>query len=241
MRAPLKRIAVLLCLFVLPACQLPEFRVGQQKVDPKLADKPPEQTEAERRAAEYLSLRSLVLEPDARQQLLDIHNVATPLSASLGKSQAPVTIEDKDAIIAALTKGILAAQKKDEAWKAFARKHAGRPIEGTGVDLAPWGGGAGVLLLVAGCIFVPGLGSFVLFVIKRLRGTIQQMAQGVEEYAIEHPGKAKELKEYFTSAMDRPAKAIVKREKKYLDETNLQELRQQAAIAAAAAATPATP
>jgi hypothetical protein len=229
------RALLILCLLLLSGCTLPEWRVGQQKVDGRLAEKPPQQIEAERRAAKYLSLRSLVLEPDAAQQLLDIHRVATPLSASLGEPAAPVTIEDQAAVIDALKKGILAEQAKTEAWKAFARKHAGKPIEGTGVDLAPWGGGLGVIALVAACVFIPGFGSLVLFVIKRLRGTVQQMAQSVEEYAIEHPARAEELKEYFSSAMDRPAKAIVKREKQYLDESNLQELRQKAALAAAAA------
>jgi hypothetical protein len=228
----MNRAWILLLVLLAGCAALPEWRVGKKKVDPTLAEKPPEQIEAERRAAKYLSLRSLMIEPDARQQLMDIHNVAEPLSASLGEPKKPVAIEDKDAIIAELRAGRLADQKKADAWKAFAKKYAGQPIEGTGVDLAPWGGGLSLVLIVAACVFVPGFGTLVLFVIRRLRGTVQQMAQGVEEFAVEHPEKAEELKEYLSSAMDKGTKAIVKREKKFLDQTNIHELLRRKAVAA---------
>jgi hypothetical protein len=217
-------IAALLCALFAGCTMLPEWRVGQKKIDPALAEKPAQQVEAERRAAQWLAIHSAMVEPDARQQLLDIHGVASALSASLGEPKEPVAAEDKDAIIAELRRGIRAEQKKAEAWKAFALKYAHKPVEGTGVDLAPWGGGLGLVLIAAACIFVPGFGTLVLFVIRRLRGAVQQIAQGVEEYAIEHPEKAAELKEYLSSAMDRPAKAIMKREKQFLDHTNLHEL-----------------
>jgi hypothetical protein len=227
----------LLIAVLLAGCSmlpLPDMRVGQKKIDPKTTEKPPEQVEAERRGAAYLSLRSLVFEPDARQQLLEIHSVAEALSASLGEPKKPVKIEDKDAVIAELRAGRLADQKKIEGYRAFTRKYAGQAIDGTGVDLAPWGGGLGLIAIVAACIFVPGFGTLVLFVIRRLRATVQQMAQGVEEFAVEHPDKAEELKEYFSSAMDRPAKAILKREKKFLDRENLQELLRRKVVSTTA-------
>lgn len=215
---------LILAVLSLVGCSLPSWRVGQKTIDPALAEKPASQIEAERAAAEFIELKSAVPEADTVLQLQAIHAVASPLSASLGEPLKPVTIDDRDAVISALQKGILAEQKKTEAWKAFARKYAGKEIEGTGVELAGIGGGLGLLALVAACILVPGFGSLVLFVIKRLRGTVQQFAQGVEEFAAEHPAKAAELKEYLSSAMDRPAKAIVKREKKYLDQGNISEL-----------------
>lgn len=227
-------LAAFLALIFSGCSLLPVLRVGQKKIDPKATEKPAEQTEAERRGAAYLSLRSMVFEPDARQQLLEIHTVAESLSASLGAPKKPVTLENKDAVISELRAGRLADQKKIEAYRAFTLKYAGSTIDGTGIDLAPWGGGFGLLLIVAGCIFIPGFGTLVLFVIKRLRGTVQQMAQGVEEFAVEHPEKAAELKDYLKGSMDKATKAIVKREKKYLDHSNIQELLRKKA------ATPAT-
>lgn len=50
--------ALVFALFVVaalaPGCALPQWRVGQAKLDPKLAEKPPAQAEAERRAAALL-------------------------------------------------------------------------------------------------------------------------------------------------------------------------------------------
>lgn len=220
-------ISALYAVLALAGCALPQWRVFKAKIDPKLAEKPAAQIEAERQGAKYIAMVSASPAADPVRQVAEIHQVAVPLSSSLGEPILPIAIKDKDAIIARLQKGIVAEQAKVEKWKAFAQKYAGQSIEGTGVNLAPWGGGAGILLLVAACILVPGFGAFVLFVIRRLRSTVQQMAQGVEEFAIEHPDKASELKEYFSSAMDRATKAIVKREKKYLDRDNLTELLKQ--------------
>lgn len=225
--------AVVVMVVLLGCAALPEWRVGQKKVDPKLGQKPPEQIEGERKGADYIEQKSAAPEPDTTGQLADIHEVAGLLSASLGEPEKPVTIEDQAKVIAALRKGLRSEQKKADGWKAFALKYGGKPIEGTGVDLAPWGGGLGLVAIVAACILVPGFGTFVLYVIRRLRGTVQQMAQGVEEFAIEHPEKAAELQEYLSSAMDKPMKAIVKREKKYLDHSNLQELQRRKAAATA--------
>jgi hypothetical protein len=223
-------IALLLFAGLAGCSLLPDFRVGQKKIDAKLAEKPAQQVEAERAGAQFIALKSAAPEADPVQQVADIHAVAVPLSASLGEPAVAVALADKDAVIAALQRGIVAEQKRADAWRAFARKYAGRELEGTGVDLSGIGGGVGLLAIIAACIFVPGFGTLVLFVIKRLRGTVQQVAQGIEEYAVEHPAKAAELKEYLSSTMDRATKAIVKREKKFIDQSNLQELlRRQAA------------
>lgn len=221
----MKRVALILTIVAMAGCSLPNWRVFQKKVDPKLAEKPPEQVEAERRGAKYLSLRSIMLEPDVRQQLLDIHAVAEPLSASLGEPAAAVTAEDKDAVIASLRKGILAEQKKAAAWKSFAQKYAGKELEGTGVDLAGIGGGLGLLAIVAACVLVPGFGTLVLFVIRRLRGTVQQMAQSVEEYAVQHPEAAGALKERFSAVMDSAHKQIIKREKQFINWAKVAEAK----------------
>lgn len=53
-------LALMCCGFVLllTACHLPQWRVFQKTVDAKMAEKPPEQTEAERRGASYIWHRS---------------------------------------------------------------------------------------------------------------------------------------------------------------------------------------
>ena len=222
-------------LLLQTGCQIPQWRIFQAKVDPKLAEKPPPQVEAERQAAKYIEQKSRSLDADPAQQISDIHDVAAPLSQSLGEPGKRVTIEDKDAIIARLQRQLAEQQKRDDKWRAFARKYAYTELEGTGVNLFEPGLGLGLIGLMAACILIPGFGSLVLFVIKRLRGTVQQIAQSVEEYKIEHPDEAAELEEYLSSAMDTPAKAIVKREKKFLDQSNLAELRAKAAARKAVA------
>lgn len=202
---------------LLAGCGLPQWRVGQKTIDAKLAEKPAQQIESERQGAKFIELKSAKLEADPAQQVADIHSVAVPLSSSLGEPEKPVSIEDKDAVIKSLQAGIRAEQKKADAWKAFAKKYHGTQLEGTGVDLAPWGGGLGIVALIAACVLVPGFGTFVLFVIRRLRGTVQQVAQSVEEYGKENPEEAAKLKQYFSAKMDKAHKAIIAREKKYIN------------------------
>lgn len=208
---------LILLLFVLAGCTLPSWRVGQKTIDAKMGEKPPAQTESERQGAKFIELKSAKLEADPAQQVADIHAVAVPLSSSLGEPAKTVTLEDKEAVIKSLQAGIRAEQKKADAWKAFAKKYHGTQLEGTGVDLAPWGGGLGLVALLAACVLVPGFGTFVLFVIRRLRGTVQQVAESVEAYSKENPDEAAKLKGYFSAKMDKAHKAIIAREKKYID------------------------
>jgi len=236
----MRRTLAILSLFALAGCALPQWRVFQKQIDPKLGEKSPQQVEAERQGASYLMQKSAVVEPDPANQIQQIHAVATPLSQSLGEPKKPVTIEDKDAVIKELRKGLLNAQKKDEQWQAFARKYAYSELEGTGYNLAGPAGIIGLAAIAAACIFIPGFLTFLLFVIRRMRSGIQQMAQAVEEYQIENPKAAAELKEHLSSTMDTAAKKLVKREKNYLDESNLAELRLKVA-SQSSIPQPATP
>lgn len=212
------RLLVVVALLGLTSCSLlPSLRIFQKKIDPSLAEKPKQQVEAERRGAKLIEVKSAAPAPDAVRQVAEIHAIAVPLSASLGEPAQPVRLEDQAEVIAGLEKGLLAAQKKADAWKALARKYAGHTIEGTGLDIAPVGGGFGLLLLVAGCIFVPGFGSLVLFVIRRLRGTVQQVAQGIEQFKAANPDQADALGQFLGTAMDSTHKAIVDREKQFID------------------------
>lgn len=218
MRASIIAFCFALVALTFAGCSaLPSWRIFQKKIDPKLVEKPDKQVEAERQAAKYIVLKSAAPFGNPVTQLEEIHSVAVPLSASLGEPAQVIVVQDKDSIIAALHAGMIAEQKKTEAWKAFATKYAGKEIEGTGVDLAPWGGGLGLIGLLAACILVPGFGTLVLFVIKRLRGTVQQISQGVEEYAAANPAAAADLKQKLRGTMDLAHQAIVDREKKFID------------------------
>lgn len=48
-------------LLTLTACQLPQWRVFQKSVDAKMAEKPAEQTEAERRGAKFIKRLTITL------------------------------------------------------------------------------------------------------------------------------------------------------------------------------------
>lgn len=198
------------------ACQLPQWRVFQAKIDPKLAEKPATQVEAERRAAKFIEQKSAALEPDAAKQVAAIHSVAVPLSSSLGepaKSVAP-TLEDQSSVIAALRQGVLAEQKKAEQWRAFARKYAGKELEDTGVNLA---GPAGLLALasiVAACIACPAFGYIVLRLLPVLWGFFTRTTAAVDEFTQSHSEAGEKLKQTLSRRMDEAHKALVRRRRK---------------------------
>lgn len=229
----MSRIGLFFTLFtflVFSGCTLPQWRVFQAKVPAPLA-KPLDQTEFERRAAELLARR--IEKPEA------LKPVAQQLSASLGAPAKPITEPDVEKASALSVDELQRGMAKMQAQLALLNRrlatYQGKEIEGTGFNLAGPTGLLSIAGIVALCIFVPGFLTFVLFVIRRLRGTIQQMAQAVEEYQVERPAEGRELKEWFSSAMDRGAKAIVKREKRYMDTSNLEELRRERDLQEAAA------
>lgn len=204
----LKLLALVACL-LFAAC-LPQMRVFQAKIDPALAEKPPAQVEAERRAAAFIRDTSAAPAANPVAQVAAIHAVAAPLSASLGEPKEPVTAEDKDRIIAGLRQGLLAEQKKAEQWKAFARKHAGREIEGTGLNLA---GPAGLLALVgviAACVACPALGYLLLRLLPLLWGFFRRTTTALHEFATEHPDAGEQVAQKLSARMDEAHKKLVR-------------------------------
>lgn len=225
-------LSVLVLALALSGCNaLPEIRLFQKKVPENIAEKPPAQVEAERAAAAYIVKRTTPPVPDPEVAVVDVHSAAQPLSASLGEPKKEVTAapDNRDWVIAQLRQGILEEQKKTEQWKVFAKQYAGTKLEGTGFNITSWLGGFGFIAFIAALIFVPGLFTFVLFIIKRLRGTIRSMAQGIEEFQAAEPKAAKELKEYLADTMDRTHKVVVKQEKAHLDEKRILESAVEAA------------
>lgn len=229
--AALVLVIVIAWAFFVAGCQMPQWRVFQKKVDPKMADTPAAQTEGQKRAAAYIVARTSPPVADPVVAVQDVHQVATGLSASLGQPEKPVTAEEKDAVIASLRAGLAAKDAQLEKWKKFARDYANKPIEDTGINLA---GPAGVLAfagVIAACIFVPGFGYVLLRLVPVLWGMVRRMAVGIESFAKDMPEEAAKLKEsYLSRKMNEVDKRILKGRKK--------KIRPDEIISSAAPVTP---
>jgi len=210
-------LLTLLTVSVLTGCALlPEWRVFQKKIDPKLAEKPAAQIEAERAAAAYIVTRSQVSGrspqvSDLSSQLSEIHSVAVPLAASLGAPNKPVTAADHARVIEQLTAGLRAEQKKAEQWRAFALKYAGKPIEDTGINLAGPAGLLGLAAVVALCIAVPPVGYVILRALPILWGFFRSSTSAIKEFADAHPRAGEDLAVTLSRKMDTAHKALVRK------------------------------
>ena len=200
--------------FLFLGCIMPEARVFQKKVPVEQAS--PEILEGQRQGAEYIEQKSASPGADPVKTIEEIHAVAAPLSASLGEPAKKITVDDREVVIASLKKALLAEQKRADDWEKFSQKYAGTQLEGTGIDLATPGVFLGVGTLIALFIFVPGTLSVALFVMSRLRLTLQQTVKSVEEFAAENPEAAVSLKARQSSNLDRAEKALVAQVKKYI-------------------------
>lgn len=194
---------------MLVGCAFPQWRFFQKTVDAKLAERPADQVEAERRAAAFIRVTSETPWSDMRAQLEGVHRVAVPLSASLGEPKQPVAAADEAAVIASLRVGLLAEQKKAEQWRAFAKKYAGAELENTGINLA---GPAGLVVLVgivAACIACPALGYVALRVVPLLWGFFRTTTKAIGDFVQAHPDAGEELKATLSRRMDRSHKSLV--------------------------------
>jgi hypothetical protein len=189
---------------------LPQWRVFQKKVDPKMAEPPAEKVEAERRGAALIRDLSASPTPDPVAKVAAIHAVAVPLSASLGEPKQPAAAADQAAVIASLQRGILAEQKKAEQWRAFAQKYAGKEIEGTGVNLAGPAGLVALVAVIALCVAVPPIGYALLRMLPVLWGYFSKTTSAVEEFVTEHKDAGEKLKNTLSRKMDEAQKAIVR-------------------------------
>jgi hypothetical protein len=187
-----------------------QWRVFQTKV-PANIEKPPAQAEGEKRGAAYIRARSAPPVGDPSQAVRDIYPAAEALAASLGEPAKPVAVEDKDAVIAALRAGNRAKDGQLDAWKAFGRKYAGLPLEGTGINLAGPVGLLGLVAVVAACIACPALGYAVLRVLPLLWGYFRRTTQAVNELAQSNPDAADKLKARLSSRLDLAHKKLVGR------------------------------
>jgi hypothetical protein len=205
----MKRLTLIIALIALTGCQVPQWRVFQKEI-PAPVSKSDDQVEYERQAADLIAQR--IEEPKA------LRPTAVALSTSLGKPKNPIEVPDievaADRATARVTEGILDMQRQRYKQDEFLSRYQGLEIENTGVNLF---GGSVVLSMaavVALCVFVPGFGSLILFMIRRIRHATHQVVQGVQEYEKAEPEKYADLQEYLRGKMDLGSKSVIKSFKK---------------------------
>ena len=199
-----------LVLFFVGGCTLPQWRVFQKKIDPTLAETPPEKVEAQRQAAAFIANESGTVGKEPAKQLATINAVAVPLSSSLGEPKKPATATGQREIIAALHRGIAEEQKRAEQWKEFAKKYAGRPIEDTGINLAGPAGLVGLIGVIGLCVAVPPVGYVLLRMLPILWGFFGRTTQAIQQFIESHPESAKDLQGTLSNKMDEAHKRIVR-------------------------------
>jgi len=206
-----RHIIIALGLIALVGCSLPKWTVFQKKIDPKLTAPSPVAIEAQREAAQFIEVKSTVVEPDAASQMREIHTVAAGLSDSLGEPKKQITVRDYSGVIEELRAGKLAEQKKKEQWRAFAQKYANVPLEDTGFNLAGPAGLLGLFAVIAACVACPALGYLILRVIPVLWGFFRSTTTAIATFAADNPDAGDELKNELSRKMDGAHKRLVKR------------------------------
>ena len=197
-------------LLTMAGCQMAQWRVLQAKIDPKLTEKPAEQIEAERQGAQFIRDKSNAPEVDVVEQLKVIHAVAVPLSSSLGTPEEPKRGVTPHETIKALQRGLMAQQRRTEQWKAFAIKHAGAEIEGTGFNLAGPAGLFAFAAIIALCVLVPPIGYMLLRMLPVLWGFFRKTTNAVAEFAEKRPDAANDLAVTLRGNLDSSHKRLVK-------------------------------
>lgn len=202
---------------------VPQWRVFQKEV-PDPVTKSEKQIEAERQSADLLARKI--------EQPVELKPVAQTLSESLGRPENPIEGEDIGKTSREATKAVSVAvrdyQERRDEQDDWLRRYAGLDIENTGVNLF---GGSVVLSLgavVALMVLVPGFGSLVIFMIRRIYASGKEVVEGIEVFKQAEPDKAAELEEWLSSYMNRKAKNDVAKMREHLSKhakSNIEEIR----------------
>jgi hypothetical protein len=204
----------------LAACGSPQWRVFQKKIDPEMSATPPAQVEGQKRAAAYIRERTAPPVSDPVQAVSDVHAVAENLSASLGEPEHPVKSDDREIVLSSLRDGLRDKEKQLDAWKAFARKYADKPIEGTGINLAGPAGLIGLVGIAAACVLVPGLGWAVLRLVPVLWSGLARAAGALESAAQKAPEVIAEVKKSLPQKEKDPVRKLIRLAKSRLAAAN---------------------
>ena len=204
-------IAVCL-LLLLCGCSLPNWRVWQKTV-PTDTGPAPAVIEAQRQGARFIERKSAAPEANPTKQLAAIHAVAQPLSRSLGEPAKPVADDDTRRTIEGLERATIDAQAKAEKWREFARKYAGTPLEGTGVNLAGPTGILALIAVIAACVAFPPIGYLLLRALPVLWGFFRSTTSAISEFTASNPDEGERLKLTLSRKMDAAHKRLVKTRK----------------------------
>lgn len=205
-------IAVVLLAVLCGGCSLPQWRVFQKTV-PTDTGPAPAVIESQRRAAALIVDLSASLSADPGKQVADIHAVAVPLSVSIGEPLKRATVFQAPDVVASLRKSSLDAQAKAEKWREFARKYAGTPLEGTGVNLAGPTGIVALIAVIALCVIFPPVGYLLLRALPVLWGFFRATTSAISEFTASNPDEGERLKLTLSRKMDAAHKRLVKTRK----------------------------
>jgi len=204
-------IAVCLIL-LLCGCSLPNWRVFQKTV-PTDAGPTPAVVEAQRQGAKFIERKSAAPEVNPTKQLAAIHAVAQPLSRSLGEPAKPIADDDTRRTIEGLERATIEAQAKADKWREFARKYAGTPLEGTGINLAGPTGFLALIAVIALCIAFPPVAYLLLRALPVLWGFFRSTTSAISEFTASNPDEGERLKLTLSRKMDAAHKRLVKTRK----------------------------
>lgn len=198
------RTAVLVLCLGVTGCQLSQWRVFQSKV-PEPLQKPAVQVEAERQSADWLA-KTVSAPPEAVP-------VAQKLAASLGEPEHPIAAKTpqigSNEALTQLTIGIVEAQRLRDDLNEKLAKYEGKKIEGTGFNVFGLSMSLPVLGVIAALIFFPGVAIPLLAsTLKRVRGTLAAVVQGVQDYK---DGKETDLDTALSKRMDAAHKMQIKK------------------------------
>lgn len=200
----MKHLAIVLCLF-LTGCQLPQWRVFQQKV-PQPIVKPAQTLEVERQAADLLARRI-----ESPPELIP---VAVKLSESLGVPDRPLegdTQELAPETVRALNRELAATKQQIADLNKLLAKNEGKKVEGTGINLFGYSFGLGVIALIALCVMFPPIATILWWVFQRVAGALTRTAKGVNDYIKANPDQGEKLKTYLSGAQDTVDKQLIKK------------------------------
>lgn len=206
------RIVLTVVLLLCAGCTLPQWRVFQSKVP--TVEVSSIKVEAERRAVALIDEISTPPVQDSAKAIADVHAVSAPLRASIGEPETPVKREDSSKVIAELRGAIKDRDEKIEAWKRWAKKHQGVPLEDTGINLAGPAGILGLVGIIAACIACPSLGYLLLRVVPILWGFFRRTTTAIAEFAESNPDAGEKLKTQLSRRMDEAHKKLVRKKVK---------------------------
>lgn len=188
-------------LIAIPGCSVPQWRVGQAEVPEPLPLAGEDQLESWRQGADYVSRN--IEEPPAAVE------VSQELSRAIGPPKNPEP--DPEKVIKRLRRELAEARERQAELRRELERHAGKPIEGTGVNLFGFASSGIVIAVVILLVIFPPAFSVVAFVARRMQATATSIVHGIEEWTERNPQAGQDLRNHLSRGMDRKEKRTVRK------------------------------